>query len=149
MAKAQKPRRYRDSQANARPKPPAPPAAVPQRRLPVVAEFPYSRFARLAAKMPFTQKEWAAILHLSEKTLQRYAKDNRPFEGIYVDRILQLEQLVELGLDTFSDAASFYQWLKKEKKVLGQVLTFESLYSTQGIIDLGDQLGRIQQGVYT
>jgi uncharacterized protein (DUF2384 family) len=148
MAKAQKPRRYRDSQAQARPKPPAP-APPAARRLPAVAEFPYGRFAKLAAKMPFTQKEWAAILHLSEKTLQRYAKDNRSFEGIYVDRILQLEQLVDLGLDTFSDAAAFYQWLKKEKKVLGQVLTFESLYSTQGIMDLADQLGRIQQGVYT
>lgn len=146
MAKAQKPRKYRDSQpARARPLPPPAPA----KRLPMVADFPYSKFAKISARMPFTQKEWAAILHLSEKTLQRYAKDNKSFEGIYVDRILQLEQLIDLGLETFASSEAFYEWLKKEKKVLGQALNFESLYSTQGINDLSGQLGRIQQGVYT
>ena len=34
------------------------------------------------------------MLHLSERTLQRYAKYNTSFEGIYVDRILHLEQMI-------------------------------------------------------
>lgn len=122
---------------------------TPAKRLPAVADFPYSKFAKIAAKIPFTQKEWAGILHLSEKTLQRYAKDNKSFEGIYVDRILQLEQLINLGLESFTDADAFYRWLKREKKVLGQTLNFESLYTTQGIQDITDQIGRIQYGVYT
>ncbi len=148
MAKAAKPRKLRESVKAPKLKEPAAPY-VPARRLVTVADFPYSKFARIAAKVPFTQKEWAGILHLSEKTLQRYAKDNKSFEGIYVDRILHLEQLISLGLDTFTDPEALYRWLKKEKKVLGQVLNFESLYSTQGIQDVIDQLGRIQYGVYT
>ncbi|MBG9376938.1 hypothetical protein I5907_11895 [Panacibacter sp. DH6] len=119
------------------------------KRLPEVADFPYRKFEKIAALVPFTQKDWAGILHLSERTLQRYAKDNSSFEGIYVDRILQMEQLIELGLETFTDATALYSWLRKEKKVLGHTLTFESLYSAQGIQDLIDQLRRIQYGVYS
>jgi len=54
-----------------------------------------------------------------------------------------------MGLETFTDAEALYRWLRKEKKVLGHILNFESLYSTQGIQDITDQLGRIQYGVYT
>jgi putative toxin-antitoxin system antitoxin component (TIGR02293 family) len=121
----------------------------PVKRLPAIAEFPCRKFEKIAAMVPFTQKEWANILHLSERTLQRYSKDNKSFEGIYVDRILQIEQMIQIGLETFVNAEAFYKWLHREKKVLGHTLNFESLYSTQGIQDIIDQLGRIQYGVYT
>lgn len=114
-----------------------------------LADFPYAKFKKIADKVPFTQSEWANILHLSERTLQRYAKDNKSFEGIYVDRILQLEKLIDKGLETFTDTDAFYRWLKLKKNVLGKELSFESLYYTQGIEDLYIQLGRIQHGVYT
>lgn len=119
------------------------------KRLPVVTDFPYRKFEKIMTLVPFTQKEWANILHLSERTLQRYSKDNSSFEGIYIDRILQIEQMIQMGLETFVNAEAFYNWLHKEKKVLGHVLNFESLYSSQGIQDVIDQLGRIQYGVYT
>lgn len=119
------------------------------KKLPAVDEFTYKKFERIADKVTFTQKEWAQILHLSERTLQRYAANNTAFEGIYTDRILHLQQLIELGLETFTSPEAFYTWLKKEKNVTGHTLTFESLYSTQGIQSLIDQLTRIQYGVYT
>lgn len=114
-----------------------------------LADFPYSKFKKVADKVPFTQAEWASILHLSERTLQRYSKDNKSFEGIYVDRILQLEKLIDTGLQTFESGQSFYKWLKTEKSVLGSTLTFESLYHTQGINEIYQQLERIQHGVYS
>ena len=118
------------------------------RIIPTVQDFSYKKFEKIANKIPFTQKEWASILHLSEKTLQRYARDNKNFEGIYVDRILQIEQLITLGLEAFSDANAFYDWLKKDKPVLGELLTFDSLKSTYGIDLLRNQVGRILHTVY-
>jgi len=53
-----------------------------------------------------------------------------------------------MGLETFVNADAFYRWLKREKRVLGKTLNFESLYSTRGIQDIIDQIGRIQHGVY-
>lgn len=115
---------------------------------PVVAEFSYKKFQKIADKVPFTQKEWSNILHLSERTLQRYAKGNISFEGIYVDRIIQLDELIALGLETFDNASSFYDWLKREKHILGHTLNFESLFSTQGIQMVHNEIGRILHGVY-
>jgi putative toxin-antitoxin system antitoxin component (TIGR02293 family) len=114
-----------------------------------VADYSYKKLKKIADQVPFTQSEWADILHLSERTLQRYAKNNSSFEGIYTDRILLLQEMIGLGLETFVKADAFYRWLKKEKKVLGQTLNFESLYSDRGIQEVIDQLGRIQYGVYT
>ncbi|GAC1440835.1 MAG: hypothetical protein NVSMB63_07800 [Sediminibacterium sp.] len=120
----------------------------PVRKPLAVADFTFKKFQKIAARVPFTQSEWAHILHLSERTLQRYAKGNISFEGIYTDRILHIQNLIEMGLETFTSADALYRWLKREKHVLGQPLNFESLYSSRGIQEVIDEIGRIQYGVY-
>jgi putative toxin-antitoxin system antitoxin component (TIGR02293 family) len=118
------------------------------RALPLVADFPYRKFEKIANKVPFTQIEWASILHLSEKTLQRYAKDNKNFEGIYVERILQMQELIEMGLKTFTSPEALCRWLKRDKPVLGELLSFDSLKTSEGIGLIKDEIGRIMYGVY-
>ena len=76
-------------------------------------------------------------------------KNNSSFEGLYTDRILLLQEMIQLGLETFITPAIFYDWLKKEKSVLGHTLNFSSLNSERGIQEVIDQLKRIQYGVYT
>lgn len=116
--------------------------------LPTVRDFPYKKFEKIAHKVPFTQKEWASILHLSEKTLQRYAKDNKNFEGIYVDRILKMQELIEMGLDTFSSPEAFYRWLKRDKPILGILLNFSGLLTGDGIQEHINTIGRMQHGIF-
>lgn len=124
-------------------------AYLPVKKPVTVTDYTYKKLKKIADLVPFTQSEWANMLHLSERTLQRYAKNNSSFEGIYTDRILLLQEMIELGLETFVDADAFYRWLKKEKTVLGQTLNFGSLYSDRGIQEAIDQISRIQHGVYT
>ena len=141
MAKATKSRKNSTREPDANPMQLNESPAVygnPAKRMPVVADFTYKKFEKIEAKVPFTQKEWAGILHLSARTLQRYAKEGKSFEGLHVDRLLHIEQLIDMGLETFTTPAAFYEWLKKEKKVLGQALHFESLYTTQGNQDTID-----------
>lgn len=116
--------------------------------MPAVSDFTYRKFKKIYDQVPFTQTEWAGILHLSERTLQRYAKNNSVFEGIYTDRILQLQELIETGLATFTSPDAFYQWLKKDKPVMGHILNFSSLSTSRGIQETINQLIRIQQGIY-
>ena len=118
------------------------------KKIPLVAEFTYKRFQKIADKVPFTQKEWASILHLSERTIQRYAKANIAFEGIYVDKILHIEQLINIGLQAFTDSSTLYRWLKREKPVMGKSLNFDSLQSSAGIQETINEIGRILYGVY-
>ncbi|MES2372706.1 MAG: hypothetical protein V4557_09010 [Bacteroidota bacterium] len=122
---------------------------LPVKKQLAVADYSYKKLKKITELVPFTQVEWANILHLSERTLQRYAKNNSSFEGIYTDRILLLQEMIHLGLETFTDADAFYRWLKKDKLILGQTLNFQSLYSDRGIQEIIDQLTRIQYGVYS
>ncbi len=145
MAKIKKPTRPETSLPHVRE---AQAAYTPAKKPLLVADFTFKKFKKVADLVPFTQAEWASILHLSERTLQRYAKSNASFEAIYTDRILHIQELINMGLETFANANALYRWLKREKNVLGSTLTFESLYSNRGIQEIIDEIGRIQYGVY-
>jgi uncharacterized protein (DUF2384 family) len=148
MKKKIKPKKYKPNDEISKVEEPVMPVYRSVKVIPEVMDFPYRKFEKIANKMPFTQKEWAAILHLSEKTLQRYAKDNKSFEGMYADRILQMETIINMGLEAFTNADAFYKWLKKDKNVLGDLLNFDSLKSTYGLELLRNQIGRILRTVY-
>ncbi|MFM9944878.1 MAG: antitoxin Xre-like helix-turn-helix domain-containing protein, partial [Bacteroidia bacterium] len=45
--------------------------------------MPFTVFENHANKVPFTQNEWSNVLNLSERTFQRYKKENKKFESIY------------------------------------------------------------------
>jgi putative toxin-antitoxin system antitoxin component (TIGR02293 family) len=118
------------------------------RPLPSLKDFTYSEFKKIADKTPFTQTEWAAILHLSERTLQRYAKDNSTFAPINAERALLIAKLIKEGIQTFGNIELFYGWIKRNPYMLEGNLSFESLTSTEGIQRVMTQLGRIQHGLF-
>jgi uncharacterized protein (DUF2384 family) len=124
------------------------PAYRSVKALPLVKDFTYSEFKKIADKAPFTQAEWASILHVSERTLQRYAKSNSSFAPINAERALQIDKVLKEGKITFGKVENFYNWLKREPYMLGGNLSFESLYSAYGIERILTQLHRIQHGLF-
>lgn len=110
-------------------------------------DFTYNDFKKIAAQVPFTQSEWAMVLHLSERTLQRYAKDNSTFAPINAERALMVAKVIKEGINTFGDGGSFYEWIKQNPYMLEGALSFESLTTTEGIQKVMTQLGRIQHGI--
>ena len=115
--------------------------------MPELAEFTWEAFQKLASKTPFTQAEWAGILHVSERTLQRYAKNNGSFAPINAERALLVKELVKEGVSTFGNAEKFYSWLKQKPAMLEGNLSIESLGTYEGIQKVRTQLGRIQHGI--
>jgi putative toxin-antitoxin system antitoxin component (TIGR02293 family) len=116
--------------------------------LPQVKDFTYSEFKKIADKSPFTQSEWASILHVSERTLQRYAKNNGSFAPINAERALQIDKVLKEGKTTFGKVENFYNWLKRNPYMLEGNLSFSSLTSYEGIQKVLTQLGRIQHGLF-
>jgi putative toxin-antitoxin system antitoxin component (TIGR02293 family) len=116
--------------------------------IPSVKDFTYNEFKKIADKTPFTQAEWAAMLHVSERTLQRYAKNNGSFASINAERALQIANVIIEGKKTFGKTASFYNWIKRNPFMLEGNLSFESLTSYEGIVKVLTQLGRIQHGIF-
>jgi putative toxin-antitoxin system antitoxin component (TIGR02293 family) len=118
------------------------------RSIPQLKEFNYTEFKKIAEKVPLSQSEWASILHLSERTLQRYAKSNSNFAPLNAERALQIEKVMKEGKITFGNTLNFYNWLKRKPTMLEGVLSIDSLSSFDGIEKVLTQLGRIQHGLF-
>ena len=111
-------------------------------------EFSMASFEELSRKLSFSQAEWADILHISDRTLQRYIKDGKPFEGLYAEHLYQLENLAVMASEVFSSPETLKNWLISSKNVLGANLDFNTLKSFWGVKLMATELGRIAHGVY-
>lgn len=111
-------------------------------------DFTYADFKKIADKTSFTQAEWASILHISERTLQRYAKYNGHFASMNTERILQIDRLLKEGKITFGSVDKFYLWLKRNPYMLEGEISLASLNSYEGIEKVLTQLRRIQHGLF-
>ncbi len=147
MKKKEKITNYKTSASTSRVEEPMP-VYRSVKALPQVKDFTYSEFKKIADKAPFTQSEWAAILHVSERTLQRYAKDNSSFAPMNAERALQIDKVLKEAKVTFGKVENFYNWLKRDPYMLGGNLSFDSLYSANGIERVLTQLIRIQHGLF-
>ena len=115
--------------------------------MPIIKEFNFKEFKKIADKVPFTQKEWADILHISERTLHRYAKDDGNFNFSVTDRILQIDKVIKRGVEVFGNIDKFISWLKSNPYMLEGRLSVQSLGSFEGISMILTQLGRIEHGI--
>lgn len=112
----------------------------------ITKAFLYTDFKKIADKAPFTVGEWAEILHISERTLHRYAKDNSEFNGMQVERILHIEKMIDMGKKLFG-IEGFKNWLNYKPFSLNGARPIDMLTSYQGIQDVIDLLGRMQHGI--
>ena len=115
--------------------------------MPITKDFNFKEFKKIADKLPFTQKEWADILHVSERTLQRDAKDDGSFNFSVTDRILQIDKVIKRGIEVFGNIDKFFSWLKSNPYMLEGRLSVQSLRSFEGINMILTQLGRIEHGI--
>ena len=107
----------------------------------------YAAFAAFAAASPFSMQDWARYLHLSERTLQRYRKQDKSFDPLQAEMILQIAMIYKQGVDVFGSRESFDQWLGIQSIALGGILPKDLLDTMVGIQLLRDELERISHGV--
>lgn len=115
--------------------------------IPSIKDFSYTEFKKIAEKTPFTQGEWAAMLMISERTLQRYAKNNGSFAPINAERFVQINNVINRGKKVFGSVEGFYDWIHANPSMLEGDLSFNSLTSFDGIQNVLTQIGRIEHGI--
>lgn len=110
-----------------------------------IAGFSQKQFQAIVNKSPFSQAQWADLLFLSERTLQRYAKSNTEFSGLHRERILQLEKLIDFGNSYFAE--NFNEWLFSFPFSLQGKRPFDYLFTYEGIKKVHLLIGRMQHGL--
>lgn len=107
----------------------------------------YAMFQNIANKSPFSTSEWSNYLHLSERTFQRYKKEQRKFDPLHSEKILEITLVYNKGIEVFGDKDNFDAWLEAKNVALGGIRPKELLDSTFGIGLMRDELTRIEHGV--
>ena len=105
-------------------------------------------FMRIAASIHLNLSEWAQLLHVSERTLQRQKKDARAFQGLEAERVIEIALLFRQGRSVFGSDTHFRQWLDLPCVALGNIHPASLLESSFGMRLLRDELIRIEHGVF-
>lgn len=107
----------------------------------------YTFFEKLSDSVPFSPKEWADFLHLSERSLNRYKKDHKTFDTTQSEKLLEIALLFEMGTRVFGSKIYFMTWLETQNIALNNKMPKEYLTNSFGISLLKDELTRIEYGI--
>lgn len=108
---------------------------------------PYSFFDLIQHYSPFSEKDWADFLAISTKSLQRYKQTSRPFKPIQSEKIIELAEVTNAGLDVFGDMEKFKLWLDTPNFALGNLKPIELLKDSYGKEMVMEELTRINHGI--
>jgi putative toxin-antitoxin system antitoxin component (TIGR02293 family) len=107
----------------------------------------YLSFNRIAVNSPFSLQDWSKFLHLSERTMQRYKKEEKNFDMVQSEKIIEIVMLYNKGKEVFGDKGKLDTWIETGNIALGGVAPKSFLDSSLGIQLVKDELIRIEHGI--
>lgn len=102
----------------------------------------------LAKQISLTIEEVAKVLHISERTLQRYTP-NTLVKTEYADRAIELARLYERGNEVLGSNKAFNVWIKSPNFALNGEIPFNLLDTRIGFEMVLNVLGRLEYGVFS
>jgi putative toxin-antitoxin system antitoxin component (TIGR02293 family) len=109
--------------------------------------IPYSFFNLIQQHSPFNENDWAQILEMSTKSLHRYKQSSKNFRPIQSEKIIEMAEVTNIGLDVFGDMKKFKLWLDTPNFSLGNLMPIELLKDSYGKEMVIGELTRINYGI--
>jgi putative toxin-antitoxin system antitoxin component (TIGR02293 family) len=109
--------------------------------------IPYSFFSLIQDSTPFSEADWANFLDISTKSLQRYKQSSKQFKPIQSEKIIEMAEVTNAGLDVFGDMDKFKLWLDTPNFSLGNLKPIELLKDSYGKEMVMGELVRINHGI--
>ena len=85
---------------------------------------------------------------MSTKSLQRYKSDARAFKPIHSEKIIEMAEVTEIGVEVFGDMEKFKQWLYTPNFALGKMPPMDLLADSYGKDLVISELNRINHGIF-
>ncbi len=101
----------------------------------------------LAKTIDFDIKELAMVLHISERTIQRYEL-NKVLNIETSSKAIQLAKLYAKGENVFGDLDRFKKWMEYPSVALASKRPKDLLDTTFGFQLLNEELIRIEHGIF-
>lgn len=110
---------------------------------------PYHVFEQIKKTYPLSGQEWAELIHISYKTLQRYeAKEAYTFKENHSERILAITEVLDYGLYYFDDPENFRRWLDTPSFALGDSKPLDLLTNSFGRSLVLNELVHLEHGIF-
>ncbi len=106
-----------------------------------------STLLALAKRISLTIQEFASVMHISERTLQRYS-DHDVVRPEYTSRAVELARLYERGVQVFGTMEAFNSWMKTPSYAFNNETPFQLLDTAIGYGLVWDEIGRIEHGIF-
>jgi len=110
--------------------------------------IPYSLFNLIRLSSPFSENDWADILDISTKSLQRYKLSAKNFKSLQSEKIIEVAEVTNIGLDVFGTMEKFKLWLDTPNFPLGGLKPIELLKDSYGKEMVIGELTRINYGIF-
>ncbi|SDS30206.1 putative toxin-antitoxin system antitoxin component, TIGR02293 family [Mucilaginibacter mallensis] len=101
----------------------------------------------LARKISLTIQDLAGIMHISERTLQRY-DDNEVIKTEYSEKAIELARLYTRGNEVFGSIDNFKIWMKTPSIIFNGESPLALLDTSVGFDMVFTELGRIEHGIF-
>ncbi|WP_378187275.1 antitoxin Xre/MbcA/ParS toxin-binding domain-containing protein [Aquimarina sp. W85] len=101
----------------------------------------------LGKTIDFDLKELSHVIHISERTIQRYTL-NRKLNTEASSKVLQLAKLYAKGEHVFGDLVRFKRWMEHPNIALASKKPKDLLDTTFGFQLLNEELVRIEHGIF-
>ena len=101
----------------------------------------------LAQKISLTLQELAGIMHINERTLQRY-DDDTIVKTEYAEKAVELARLYTRGQEVFGSMDKFKCWMKTPGHVFKGEAPVSLLDTSIGFDLVLRELGRIEHGIF-
>jgi putative toxin-antitoxin system antitoxin component (TIGR02293 family) len=109
--------------------------------------FPKKALLALAKKISLNIQELAGILHISERTLQRY-EDDAIIKTEYAEKAVELARLYTRGEEVFGSMDKFKLWIKAPSIIFNGEAPVTFLDTSAGFDMVFNELGRIEHGIF-
>lgn len=110
--------------------------------------LPFSFFEGVRASAPLQEEDWAEVLGVSLKTLQRYEKQQKTFKPLQSEKIIAMAEVMMHGMEVFEDMDRFTHWLYTPSFALGQMKPVDLLRDSYGKEMVMTELTHIDQGIF-
>ena len=108
---------------------------------------PWSLFDTIQNYTPLEETDWTEILDISSKSLQRYKQQEKDFGPLQSEKIIEMAEVTNIGLDVFGDMEKFKLWLSTPNFALGKRKPIELLKDSYGKELVVGELTRINYGI--
>lgn len=109
--------------------------------------IPKKAILGLIKKISFTIQELASVMHINERTFQRF-NDTDFVKSEYSEKAIELARLYSRGNEVFGSLDKFKLWMRTPSIVFKNNAPFTLLDSSIGFGLVFTELGRIEHGIF-